>query len=136
MVDENKTEPTAEPSMEKKTSTGLEPNLAALLSYIMGIVTGLVFYLIEKENKYVRFHAMQSILFCVFLIAAYIVLTILSQVLGLIPVLGIVFIILIGIAFTVLGLGSLVVWIILMIKAYSGERYKLPIIGDIAERNA
>ncbi len=133
---EDKPETMAEPNNDKKTSTGLEPNLAALLSYILGIVTGIVFYLIERENKYVRFHAMQSILFFGAYVIIYIILTILLQVLGFIPVLGLIFRILIGIAFAVLALGALVIWIILMIKAYTGERYKLPIIGDIAERNA
>jgi uncharacterized membrane protein len=120
----------------RKTSTGLEPNLAALLSYILGIVSGVVFYLIEKENKYVRFHAVQSILFSVAYIVAYVVLSVALAILGAIPVIGLIFRILIGIFFAILGLGSLVIWIILMVKAYSGEQYKLPVIGDIAERNA
>ena len=44
------------------TSTGIQPNVAALLSYLLGWVTGLIFFLIEKDNKFVRFHAMQSII--------------------------------------------------------------------------
>ena len=44
-----------------KSSTGIQPNVAALLAYLVGFVSGLVFFLIEKENKFVRFHAMQSI---------------------------------------------------------------------------
>lgn len=119
-----------------KTSTGLEPKLAALLSYILGIVTGVVFYLIEKENKYVRFHALQSILFSVSYFVVWVALSILLAILRVIPVAGLVFVTLIGIAYAVLGLGWLVIWIILMVKAYSGEKYKLPVIGDIAEKNA
>jgi len=41
-----------------KTSTGIQPNVAALLSYVLGVITGIIFYLLEKENKFVRFHAM------------------------------------------------------------------------------
>ena len=45
-----------------KTSTGMQPNVAGLLCYLVGFVTGIVFLIIEKENKFVRFHAMQSII--------------------------------------------------------------------------
>ena len=50
------------PLHTEKTSTGLEANLAAALSYLVGFVTGIIFLLVEKDNKFVRFHAMQSIL--------------------------------------------------------------------------
>ncbi|MDP3142898.1 MAG: hypothetical protein Q8N14_02985, partial [Candidatus Omnitrophota bacterium] len=45
-----------------KTSTGIEPKVAGLLSYLLGFITGVIFLLIEKENKFVRFHALQSII--------------------------------------------------------------------------
>ncbi len=120
------------PPESDKTSTGLEPNTAALLCYLFTWVTGLIFLLIEKENKYVRFHAMQSILFGVAIILFGIVLFVLSRVLYMIPLLG-------GIVTSILyfayWIGSIVLYIVLMVKAFQGEMYKLPVIGDIAERN-
>ena len=105
-----------------KTSMGMQPNLAALLSYVAGIITGVIFYLLEKENKFVRFHAMQSILvFGFFLIA--------NAVLAFIPVIG-------WSLMPLLGVIQLILWIILMVKSYQGEMFKLPIVGDIAEKNS
>ncbi|KPK98156.1 MAG: hypothetical protein AMJ95_05435 [Omnitrophica WOR_2 bacterium SM23_72] len=111
--------------MEKdlgKTSSGLQPNLAALLCYLAGFITGIIFYIIEKENKFVRFHAMQSIL-------TFGGLFVLQMILAFIPVLGWILIPLISIA-------SLILWIVLMVKAYQGEEFKLPIIAEIAEKQA
>ena len=104
----------------EKTSTGLEANVAGLLCYVAGWISGLVFILIEKENKFVRFHAMQSII-------VFGVLSVASIVLGWIPLLNVVIVPLIS----VLGL---VLWIVLMVKAYQGEKYKLPWAGDLAEK--
>ena len=105
-----------------KTSTGMQPNLAALLSYLLGFITGIIFYIIEKENKFVRFHAMQSIVVFGFTFVA-------SIVLGFLPFIG-------WLISFLLGIVSLILWIILMIKAYQGESFKLPIAGDIAQKNA
>ena len=105
-----------------KTSTGIQANVAALLSYILGWVTGLVFFLIEKDNKFVRFHAMQSL-------ALFGGLTVLTIVLTFVPVIG-------WALLPVVYLVEFVLWIILMIKAYQGEKFKLPIAGDFAEKNA
>lgn len=105
-----------------KSSTGMQPNLAGLLSYVFGVVTGVIFYLIEKENKFIRFHAMQSILtFAFFLVA--------NAVLAFIPVIG-------WSIMPILAILQLVIWIILMVKAYQGEHFKLPVVGDIAEKNS
>ena len=105
-----------------KSSTGMQPNVAALLAYLAGIITGVIFILIEKENKYVRFHAMQSIFtFGFFLVA--------NVVLGFVPVAG-------WSLMPILGILQLVVWIVLMIKAYQGEKFKLPVVGDMAEKNS
>jgi uncharacterized membrane protein len=105
-----------------KTSVGMKADLAALLSYVAGIITGVVFYILEKENKYVRFHAMQSILTFGFFI-------VLNITLGFIPVVGWA---LMPLAYIL----QLVLWVILMVKAYQGEMFKLPIVGDIAEKNS
>ena len=105
-----------------KCSTGIQPNVAGLLCYLVGIISGLIFFLIEKENKYVRFHAMQSML----IFGAFFVLNI---VLGLIPVVG-------WGLLPVASILELIIWIVMMVKAYQGEKLKLPIVGDIAEKNA
>ncbi|OGW75419.1 MAG: hypothetical protein A2Z72_00285 [Omnitrophica bacterium RBG_13_46_9] len=105
-----------------KTSTGMQANLEALLCYLLGFVTGIIFYIVEKENKFVRFHAMQSIITFGFLFVLGIILTI-------IPVLGIIL-------SPILWILQLILWIILMIKSYQGEKIKLPVAGDIAEKNA
>jgi len=100
----------------------MQPNLAALLCYLLGWITGLIFFLVEKKNKFVRFHAMQSIV-------VFGGLAVINIVLLVVPVIGA----LIGL---LLSLLALVLWILLMIKAYQGETFKLPIAGDIAEKNS
>jgi uncharacterized membrane protein len=102
-----------------KSSTGMDENVAALLSYVFGLVTGILFLVIEKESKFVRFHAFQSIL-----ISA--VLIILNLILGFIPIIGwLISLILTPVAF--------IIWLILLYQAFQGKWFKLPIIGDFAE---
>ncbi len=103
-----------------KTSTGLEENVAGLLSYVLAWVSGLFFILMENKSKFVRFHAMQSII-------VFGSLNIISIVLGAIPFIGW------GVA-SVVGVLSFVLWIVLMIKAYQGTMFKLPWAGDLAEK--
>lgn len=103
----------------EKTACGLDPNVAAALSYSLGWVTGLLFFATEPHNKFVRFHAMQAML--VFGPACVAFLLCLS-----IPFLG-------WILSIFIFYGSAAVWLILMFKAYQGERFKLPIAGDLAE---
>ncbi len=105
-----------------ETSIGMQPNMAGLLSYLLGWITGLIFYLVEKKNKFVRFHAMQSII-------VFGGIAVLNIVFLVIPVLGI----LLSLLLSILGI---VLWVLLMIKAYQGEFFKLPIAGDIAEKNS
>jgi len=105
-----------------KTSMELDENVAGLLCYILGWISGLVFFLIEKKNKFVRFHALQSII-------VFGVLTLASIVLGWIPFIG-------WVISTIISVLAIVLWIILMIKAYQGEKFKLPWAGDLAEKNA
>jgi uncharacterized membrane protein len=113
--------------------SGLPENITALLSYVLGWITGLVFLLIDKR-PYVRFHAAQSIV-------VFLGLHILRAVLGMIFGMGWWFG---GVgswgAFTVgallvnlIGLLGLILWIVLMVKAFQGVRFKLPVAGDIAE---
>ena len=110
----------------QKTSTGLTENVTGLLCYVLGWVSGLVFILIEQENKFVRFHAMQSIV----TFGGITIISIALSILGLIPFLGVVF----DIANGIVGVLAFVLWIVLMVKAVQGTKYKLPRAGDLAEK--
>jgi uncharacterized membrane protein len=110
-------------------STGLAPNVASFLCYLFTWVTGLIFLLIEKNNKVVRFHAIQAIGLGV----AWTVLWIITIPLGVVPVLGIFFRIF---AYLILALGMFILWIVMMVTAYQGKMIRLPIIGDIAAKSA
>jgi uncharacterized membrane protein len=104
-----------------KTETGLEPNVAGLLCYVAGWVSGLVFLLLEKKDKFVRFHAIQSIVVFGAINLAYLI------------VFWIPYIWFFGWIFWAFGV---VLWIILMVKAYQGQKPKMPVAGDIAAKNA
>jgi uncharacterized membrane protein len=103
-----------------RTSTGINPTVAGLLCYLLGFITGIIFLILEKENRFVRFHAMQSIFTSVFFF-------ILNGVLHFIPFIGWVLI-------PIVGIVAFILWILLMVKAYKGEYYKLPVVGDMAEQ--
>jgi len=97
-----------------------------VLCYLFGWVTGIIFYLIEKDS-FVRFHAMQSIL-------TFGALSILDAIVSFLESVG-------GHALwsifhplnNLIGLITFILWIVLMVKAYQGERFKLPFVGDLAE---
>jgi uncharacterized membrane protein len=101
----------------RESSTGLEDNLAALLCYVLGWITGLVFLLMEEKSSFVKFHALQSL-------AVFLPL----QVMAMVPFIG-------WMLAPFLTLIGMILWIVLMYKAYHGERFKLPIVGDFAERH-
>ena len=103
------------------TSIGMQPNVAAGLSYVFTWISGLIIFLIEKQNRFVRFHAMQSLLF-------FGSITVLSIVIGYIPY--------VNLLSWVLDLVGFVGWIFLMIQGFQGKYYKLPVIGDYAEKYA
>ena len=111
-----------------KTSTGLTENIAGLLCYVLGWISGLVFLLIEQDNKFVRFHAVQSIV----TFGSITIVSIALSILGLIPYLGVVF----DIANWIIGALAFVLWIVLMVKAAQGTKYKLPWAGEFAEKRS
>ena len=127
------------PVQSGKSSTGLDENIASLIAYLAGWVSGLIFFLIEKSSRLVRFHAMQSILLNVVLVVVWIVIMIVVSILVLI--LGQVSSALAGIVsllsvllYLAAGIGTLILWVMCLIKAYQGQMYKLPVIGEYAEK--
>lgn len=112
-----------QPGYGQQTDSGLQQNVAALLCYVLGWLTGLVFFFIDKR-PFVRFHAMQSILVFGGFHILHLLLSILFPALHLWSLL-----------FALSGLISLVsliLWVLLMVKAYQNEWYKVPVVGDIA----
>lgn len=123
--------PVSPPAPAATNQSGLSPNAAALLSYVLGWLTGLIFLLIDRR-PYVRFHAAQSL---VTFGGLHIIRIVLGGIFGFgwwyyggWANLGLGAL-LVG----CLGLLTLVLWIVCMVKAYQGERYKVPVAGDIAE---
>lgn len=107
---------------DQETTVDLPANVAGLLCYLAGWITGIIFFVIEKKNVQVRFHAAQSIVLFGFLF-------IVGLLLGWIPIFG-------DIIKVILGITGFILWIVLMVKAYNGESYKVFIAGDIAESMA
>ena len=104
-----------------KTSSGMDENLAGALTYALGWITGALFLVTEPANAFVRYHAWQSVIvFGALSIAWFVSVSVLV----------------VGwfVAFVILPPLSVFLWLLLMYKAYQGERYKLPLAGDLAEQ--
>ena len=127
------------PVQTTKSSTGLDENIAALLSYVFGWVSGLIFFLIEKDSRLVRFHAMQSILLNAAALVVGVVLwfawVILAIILGQVSEMlaGLVSLVL-GLLIFVFYIGLLIAVVFCLIKAYQKQYFKLPVIGNFAEK--
>lgn len=123
------TEPTNTPTPETPNTpvapagSGLPENVAGALAYVLGPITGVLFFILDKERAFVRFHAVQCIAVCVVMVALSIALTVLSTVLAFIPILGLVVGLLLSLG---LGLGGFALWIWLMLQAYQGKEWALP----------
>jgi len=105
-----------------ETSIGLQPNIAGLLCYVAGWITGIIFLVIEKKSTFVKFHAWQSIMTFAVLNVAYLIFF-------RIPVIG-------WVIAWIISILSFVLWIILIIQAGTGKMWKLPLVGDWAEKQA
>ena len=125
--------PAGKPEGTPTQGTGLAPNIASLLCYICTPITGIIFLLIEKENLEVKFHAWQSVTFGVAYFIILIALEIFAAIMGLIAsVLGII----IGFLIPLISLVAVIIWIVCLVKAYQGERWRIPVIGDYAAKKA
>ena len=126
----------APPPPMQPASSGMTDNVAGALCYLAGLITGVLFLALAPYNqsKFVRFHAFQSIFFNVAWIALWIVEIIISMVLAAVLPFGMH--LLFGLLGLVIWLGGFLVWILLMYKAYSNEKFMLPVIGALAEKQA
>ncbi len=106
---------------KETSSTGLEENVAGFFCYLLGFITGIIFLVVEKKSSFVKFHAMQSTI-------TFLSLFIISFILGFIPI--------IGLLVYPIWILSLILWLLLMIKALQGKRYSLPIVGKMAEEKS
>jgi uncharacterized membrane protein len=115
-----------------RVSAGLEPNVAGFLCYLVGFITGIFFLVADpyKRDHFVRFHAYQAIFLSAAWFAVYFVLTVLLAILP-----GMLW----SVAWflhSLLGLGFFLLWLLLMYKAYNHQQFRLPVIGDLAARQA
>ena len=102
------------------TSTGLKENVAGVLCYVLGWITGILFLILEPNNKFVRFHAFQSIL-------VFGAISIVSLIFTPVPILG-------AVIRWILFVIGFILWIVLMVMAAQEKKYKLPWTGNLAER--
>lgn len=102
----------------KKVGTGLDKNVAGALAYVLGPITGIVFYIIEKD-PFVKFHAMQSIIVMGGLMVISLMMT---MTIILLPFVGL------------LNLVGFVLWLILIFKAYKGDEWEVPYLGKLARQ--
>jgi uncharacterized membrane protein len=120
---------------EAETSVGMSPNVAGLLCYVLGWVTGIIFVVLEKKSTFVKFHAWQSIMTFGVLTVAHLIL---SAMLGAIAIatLSPGLAIFAGVMGWIISILGLILWIILMIQAGTGKMWKLPWAGNWAEKQA
>ncbi len=115
-------QPSGQQPSGPKTGTGLQENVAGLLCYVLGWVTGIIFLILENKNRFVRFHAIQSI--CVFG-----AITVIEIIFGWIPFIG-------WIINYIVGVAAFILWIVFMVKAYQGQMWKFPWAGPFAEKKS
>jgi uncharacterized membrane protein len=127
-----------------ENDSGLDSNVAGALSYLFGFVSGLIFYLIEKEDSSVRWHAAQSMALSAVLTVAYIVLTFLGTAISVLTfsgstggfLAGSLISLILGLVWLIVAVGGFGIWVYAMVKAYQGETVRLPIAASLADRLA
>ncbi|OAI41737.1 hypothetical protein AYO41_05275 [Verrucomicrobia bacterium SCGC AG-212-E04] len=110
------------------TSSGLAPNIGAGLSVIFPLIAGIIFLVIEKKNEFIRYWAAQSLILGAALFALSIALQIVASILVAMNLL--ILLKLIGIVWSIFGLGVLVLWIMMLIKSFGGQRWDIPFISQ------
>ncbi len=137
-VDPSQPPPPAPPSPQSETSaksasTGLPSNVAAAIACIP-LIGGIIFYILEKRDSFVRFYAMQSIILGGAWILFAIVYSVAHAILTPIPAIGLFFSIILWIVWALVGVAFLVVFIVTVVKAFSGVRWEIPYIGPMARK--
>lgn len=119
--------------MTEMTQTGLSENSAGALSYVT-IIPAIIFLVMPPYNKssYIRFHAWQSVFFTVACIVLWVALIIVRVILSSIPFIGLMIYPLI----LLFDLGVFILWLVVVLKALNGQKFGLPIIGVLAEKQA
>jgi uncharacterized membrane protein len=130
MPDESSPPP---PSDAGPKSTGLPSNIAAALACIP-LIGGIVFYVLEKQDSFVRFYAMQSIIFGGVFILCWIVYSIAFAILTPIPAIGFVFLVILNVVWALIRVAVLVLFIITVVKAFTNVRWDIPYVGPIARK--
>lgn len=126
-------------SSTSEVAGGLEPNVAGALSYLLGFITGIIFYLIEEDDEFVRFHAAQSMVVFGGLFVVSILFSFVNSILTGMLFRGSTFFVwslislLLSLLWFVIAVGSLILWVYLMFKAYEGETPRIPIAANIAD---
>jgi len=124
----------SQPPPGPAAAAGMNDNLAGALCYLVGFVTGILFLILEPYNRrpFVRFHAFQSIFFCVGWIALSIAISIAFTIVGFVAHMWLIFLPL----RMLIGFAGFLIWLFLMYKAYNNEWYQLPIVGPMAAKQA
>ena len=122
------------PESPTPSGTGLPPNLSAALACFFSIVGGLVFLVIEKRDRFVRFYAMQSIFLGGAAIAMSIAIQIAAAILAHLPVIGWLLVLLLGLVGVAFGLLSFGLWAFTLFKAFTGKEWEIPVLGPLARR--
>jgi uncharacterized membrane protein len=125
------TPPATVPATE---NSGLQPNIAAALASFFLLIGGIIFLVLEKRDKFVRFYAMQSVIIGGGGLAISVVLQILAMVFAIIPVLGKLIGYLLGVVMALLMLAMTVLAIVMAVKAFSGKEWEVPYIGPVARK--
>jgi len=113
------------------TSTGIPANVAGALAYVLGPITGIIFYVLEKDNRFVRFHAAQSIVVSIAMFIISFVLGMLGLVIGAVPLIGWLVAMLLSFGVSIV---SFVLWLLLMWQAFQGKEWEVPFAGVFARR--
>lgn len=125
---------TPDPNTPTPETTGLTPNVAAGLACLFTIVGGLVFLVLEKKDKFVRLWAMQSLFLGGLAVAVAVVIRVASLVFNFIPWIGTLLIILIGLVNVIFGIAWFVLYVITVVKAFSGQEWEIPWLGKLARK--
>jgi len=138
MPDQEPIPPSSPPSPEpepgpKSTSTGLPSNVAAAIACIP-LIGGIIFYILEKHDSFVRFYAMQSIIFGGAWILFVIIYSVAHAILTPIPAIGLFFAIILWVIWALMGIAFLVIFIVTVVKAFTGVRWEIPYIGPMARK--